>query len=195
MLISGATTNYEVAPVTGLYESVLARDFDLLRRVGMRNLVAYGEAVRDSDNDSPARMFSYYGQMPQASSTLTALSLTVHGLLRELKQPTLLNLKAVQVDHAVRFAFNHDGRKIDIVLLNNTPPGAETAARAAPIGLCGIAVNDRGFCFASAAYLDDKYLKTLTINSDMQEPDRHHARRQAGDLIARPAYKNFKIVG
>ncbi len=195
MLINGPIFSYEPATISALYENVLTRDFELLQRIGMRGAVAYGDALRDADNESPTHQFNYYGQLPLASSSLTALSLVTRGLLRELKGTALQSLKATQNDNAMRFTFTLEGRKLDITMLNNCAPGAELAARAAPIGLSGIAVNDRGFCFASEAYLDDKSLKTMTIKRDMDPSDRHYARKQAGCLLALPAYKGFKICG
>lgn len=196
MFTNGAVLSYEPASVAGLYDSVLQHDFELLRRAGLRNAVAFGDALMNADNGAPQKTFSYFAQMPKADSTLSALSRATQGLMRELKgRNTLLELKGSQGDHAVRFAFNLDGRRVDVTLVNAGVPGAECAARAAPIGLNGIAVNERGFGFASEAYLRDQSLKCLTINDDLSAADRYVARRKARQLVQQPAYKDFKIVG
>lgn len=187
--------SYEPSGVAELYDRFLRHDFQMLQKAGMRNVVAYGDALRDADNGALPRNFCYYAQMPKADSNLSALSTATTNLLAATGPGVLLDLKGVQGDHAVRFAFKLRGRRMDLTLINNNHiPGAELAARAAPIGLCGITFNDRGFGFASSAYFNDQSLKCLTINHDLSAPDRYNAEGKARALVKRPAYRNFQIV-
>lgn len=194
MIVTGAVTSYESQSIDRLNDEMLKHDFEMLRRVGVRDIIVYGETLRDADNDSPVRCFNYYGCMPRASSTLTAMSMVTRGLLRELRKASV-SLHGTQSEHGLCFTFMRDARNLNVTLINSAMPGAECVTRAAPIGLSGIALNERGFLFVSDAYLGDKSLKTLTINRDMAACDRHYARKQAEALVARPAYKDFKIVG
>lgn len=186
--------SYDSAGVARLLENTLQRDFNMFKRAGLRGVIAYDNAVRDADNDVLPQVFSYFAQLPAASSKLSALSMATTGLLREAGPGVLLDLKGAQGEHAYRFGFTLDNRKIDLTLVNSSVPGAEIAARAAPLGLGGIAVNDRGFTFASDAYLRDQSLKCLTINDDLAARDRYKAVRLAEALARTPAYRNFKIV-
>lgn len=186
--------SYDSAGVTRLLENTLQHDFNMFKRAGLRGVIAYDNAVRDADNDVLPQVFSYFAQLPAANSKLSALSMATTGLLREAGPGVLLDLKGAQGEHAYRFAFTLNNRKVDLTLVNTPIPGAEIAARAAPLGLCGIAVNDRGFTFASDDYLRDQSLKCLTINPDLAARDRYKALRVAEGLVRTPAYGNFKIV-
>jgi len=186
--------SYKRETVEALYTSTLRADFELLRRAGLRNVTAYGGALRDADIGCSVQTYTYCAQLPEGSA-LGALCLATRGMLQQFGADTQFKVNSLPGDHALHFAFNHKGRQLDVIMMGNQPPCIERLACHAPYGLRGIAMNETGVIVASSAYLQDKCLKTLTINSDIAPADRHYARNQAMTLKQRAAYADFKIVG